>query len=57
MRILSGHERQRLRRGILAHADQNLLLVDEVNILADDVVDAISGCSSVWVLYSQAGYN
>jgi len=38
---ISGHERQRLRRGILAHADQNLLLVDEVNMLADDVVDSI----------------
>jgi magnesium chelatase subunit I len=38
---ISGHERQRLHRGILAHADQNLLLVDEVNLLADDVVDSI----------------
>ena len=36
-----GHERLRLHRGILAHADQNLLLVDEVNMLADDVVDSI----------------
>ncbi len=31
----------RLHRGILAHADRNLLLVDEVNLLADDVIDAI----------------
>jgi magnesium chelatase subunit I len=30
-----------LRRGILSHADRNLLLVDEVNLLSDDVVDAI----------------
>jgi magnesium chelatase subunit I len=36
-----GHERLRLHRGILAHADRNLLLVDEVNLLADEVVDAI----------------
>jgi len=36
-----GHERLRLHRGILAHADQNLLLVDEVNMLADEVVDSI----------------
>jgi magnesium chelatase subunit I len=36
-----GLERLRLHRGILAHADRNLLLVDEVNLLADDVVDAI----------------
>ena len=33
--------RIRLRRGILARADLNLLYVDEVNLLADDVVDAI----------------
>jgi magnesium chelatase subunit I len=35
------HERLRIRRGILAQADRNLLHVDEVNLLADDVVDAI----------------
>ena len=34
-------ERVRLRRGILAQADRNLLHVDEVNLLSDDVVDAI----------------
>jgi magnesium chelatase subunit I len=37
----SGREFLRLHRGILAHADRNLLLVDEVNLLADDVIDAI----------------
>jgi magnesium chelatase subunit I len=35
------HERVRLRRGILAQADRNLLYADEVNLLADEVVDAI----------------
>lgn len=35
------HDRMRVRRGILAHADRNLLYVDEVNLLSDDVVDAI----------------
>lgn len=35
------HDRMRVRRGILSHADRNLLYVDEVNLLADDVVDAI----------------
>jgi magnesium chelatase subunit I len=37
----TGLEHLRLHRGILAHADRNLLLVDEVNLLTDDVVDAI----------------
>ncbi len=35
------HNRMRLQRGILAQADLNLLYVDEVNLLADEVVDAI----------------
>jgi magnesium chelatase subunit I len=35
------HERMRLRRGILAHADRNILYVDEVNLLSDEIVDAI----------------
>ncbi len=37
----SEQDRLRLHRGILAHADRNLLLVDEVNLLSDEVVDAI----------------
>ena len=35
------HERMRLRRGLLAQADHNLLYIDEVNLLADEIVDAI----------------
>ena len=35
------HDRMRLQRGILANADQNLLHIDEVNLLGDDIVDAI----------------
>lgn len=35
------HKRMRLRRGILAQADRNLLYIDEVNLLKDDVIDAI----------------
>ncbi len=35
------NSRVRVRRGILSHADKNLLYVDEVNLLGDDVVDAI----------------
>jgi magnesium chelatase subunit I len=35
------HDRMQLQRGILAHADQNLLYIDEVNLLANEIVDAI----------------
>lgn len=35
------HERMKVRRGILAQADRNLLYIDEVNLLNDDIVNAI----------------
>jgi magnesium chelatase subunit I len=35
------NERLRVRRGILAQADKNLLYIDEINLLSDDIVDAI----------------
>lgn len=35
------HNRLRLNRGILARSDRNLLYVDEVNLLSDEIVDAI----------------
>jgi magnesium chelatase subunit I len=35
------HQRMRIERGILSRADQNILFIDEVNLLDDDIVDAI----------------
>ncbi|HDD54986.1 MAG TPA: magnesium chelatase [Chloroflexi bacterium] len=41
-----GHARLRLKRGILSRADRNLLYVDEVNLLNDQIVDAILDAAS-----------
>lgn len=35
------HERMRIRRGILSQADRNILFIDEVNLLSDEIIDAI----------------
>lgn len=40
------HERMRVRRGLLAQADRNLLYIDEVNLLDDGIVDAILDAAS-----------
>jgi len=39
-------ERFKIRKGILAQADRNLLYIDEVNLLSDEVVDAILDASA-----------
>jgi magnesium chelatase subunit I len=38
---VAANQRLRLRRGILSHADRNLLYVDEVNLLGNEIVDAL----------------
>jgi len=45
-RIAVQQGRVRLERGILARADQNILYVDEVNLLDDQIVDAILDASA-----------
>lgn len=40
-RIAIEQNRVRLDKGILAHADRNLLYIDEINLLQDDIVNAI----------------
>src|SRR5262249_21084413 len=40
-RVAMQQNRVRLERGILSRADRNLLYVDEANLLADEIVDAI----------------
>ena len=40
------HERLRLKKGILAQADLNILFVDEVNLLKNEIIDAILDSAS-----------
>ncbi|MBL8147977.1 MAG: ATP-binding protein [Anaerolineae bacterium] len=40
-RIAVQQNKIRLERGILAHADNNLLYIDEVNLLPDEITDAV----------------
>ncbi len=40
------HDRMRIRKGILAQADRNLLYIDEINLLGDDIIDAILDAAS-----------
>ncbi|MBN2555941.1 MAG: ATP-binding protein [Anaerolineales bacterium] len=40
------HPRMRIRRGILSRADQNILYADEVNLLQDEIVNAMLDAAS-----------
>lgn len=44
--VAASHGRLHFRKGILALADRNLLYIDEVNLLPDEVVDAILDASA-----------
>lgn len=45
-RIAVQQNRVRLERGILARADQNVLYIDEINLLDDDITNAIIDASA-----------
>ena len=47
--------RMALQRGILSHADQNLLYIDEVNLLPNELVDAILDASAQGVYTVRRG--
>ena len=49
------HLRMRIRRGILSRADQNILYADEVNLLPDDVVNAMLDAASQGTYSIQRG--
>jgi magnesium chelatase subunit I len=42
----AAHTRMMIRRGILSRADRNLLYIDEVNLLSNEIVDAILDASA-----------
>jgi magnesium chelatase subunit I len=51
----AAHKRMLVKPGILSHADRNLLYVDEVNLLARDVADAILDAASQGVYTVRRG--
>lgn len=51
----AAHKRMQIRRGLLGRADQNLLYIDEANLLADEIVDAILDAAAQGVYTVQRG--
>jgi magnesium chelatase subunit I len=45
-RVAIEQNRVRLDRGILAHADKNILYIDEINLLGDEIINAILDASA-----------
>jgi magnesium chelatase subunit I len=43
---IAGADRFKIKKGLLAQADQNLLYIDEVNLLPDNITDAILDASA-----------
>ena len=50
-------DRMRLKRGILAQADQNILYSDEVNLLPNEIIDAILDAAAQWSYTVRRGPN
>ena len=51
----AANSRMALQRGILSHADRNLLYIDEVNLLPDTIVDAILDAAAQGVFTVRRG--
>lgn len=51
------HERMRLKRGILTQADLNILYADEVNLLSNEIVDAILDAAAQGTYTVRRGQN
>ncbi len=45
----------RIKRGLLAQADQNILYIDEVNLLNREIIDSILGCCCPRFVHSPRG--
>jgi magnesium chelatase subunit I len=49
------HSRMLLRRGILSHADKNILFIDEVNLLSNEIINAILDASATGIYTVRRG--
>jgi len=54
-RIALEQKRVRLSRGILSYAHRNILYIDEVNLLADEIVDAILDAAALGYYHVRRG--